>query len=58
MPAVGSCYQAVAIEDVTVDTSLCVIVNSKVGTHAVSKSPINLVTNPNSIYNQFIHVYL
>jgi hypothetical protein len=37
-------------EDVTENTSLCVIVNCKVLSRAVSMSSINPITNPNPVY--------
>jgi hypothetical protein len=36
-------------KDVTLDANVCVIVNSKVFSRAVSKSPINMVINPSII---------
>jgi hypothetical protein len=41
-------------EDVTVDTSVCVIVNCKVQSRAVSKCAINPVINPKPICNHSI----
>jgi hypothetical protein len=51
MFAIGSCYQARASEDVTVDTSVCLIVNCKVWSCAVRKSPINPINNSKPIYS-------
>jgi hypothetical protein len=51
MYAVESRYQATASEDVTVNISVCVTVNCKAQSRAVSKSPINSVMNPKQVYN-------
>lgn len=51
MFTVGSCYQAAASEDVTEDASVCVIVKCKVQSRTEPNSPINLITNRNSIYS-------
>jgi hypothetical protein len=39
-------------EDVTLDISVCVMVNCKVQSRAVSKSPINPVINANAVYSR------
>jgi hypothetical protein len=56
--AVGSRYRETANEDVTMDTSVCVIVTCNVYTFAVSKSPspINPIINPKPVYSHSIHV--
>jgi hypothetical protein len=51
MSAIGSRYRAMDSEDVTMDTSVWVIVNCKVWSCAVSKSPVNPVINPKSVYS-------
>jgi hypothetical protein len=52
MSAVGSRYRATASEEMSVDASVCVcvIINCKTWSRAVSKSPINLIINPNPVY--------
>jgi hypothetical protein len=44
-------------EDVTVDTSVCVIVSCKVLSRAVSKCAINKVINPTSICSHIPHMW-
>jgi hypothetical protein len=48
---IGSSYRATVSEDVTVDTSVYVIVNCKVQSCAVSKSPINSIINTKTLYS-------
>jgi HEAT repeat protein len=49
---VGSCHQATASEDVTVDSSVSVsvVLNCKMKSRAVSRSLINLVVHQKPVY--------
>jgi hypothetical protein len=48
---VRSCYKATTTDEMTVDTSVCVIVKCKVWARKVSRSPINRVISPKTVYS-------